>query len=106
MYGITQTIFETLTELNQTALWAKDTTPYSIYVWSWSTESRSSSIIVIQFTLQISCKKFIASENAVCRLFVNTATAQSSSLFLQYGDNVKTESRLREVIQRYILQLT
>jgi hypothetical protein len=43
-------------------------------------------------------QKFVATENTVCRLFVDIANAKLKSLFSQYGNNIMTASRLRELI--------
>jgi hypothetical protein len=57
--------------------------------------------LVNQLTIRTAnfLQKFAASENTVCRLFVDIATAQLISLFSRYhGNNSKTASRLRELI--------
>ena len=53
--------------------------------------------LVNQLTIRTAnfLQKFIASENNICRLFVETATVQLSSLFSQYGQNIKTASSLQ-----------
>ena len=48
-------------------------------------------------------QKFFATENTVCRLFVDIATAKLRSLFSQYGNNIMTASRLRESIHDQFL---
>lgn len=56
--------------------------------------------IASQLTVRVAnfLQRFIASENTLCQLFVGNASAQLSSIFSQYGENIKTASHLRAVI--------
>jgi len=42
--------------------------------------------------------KFTASENRLCMLFANDARRQLHSIFIQFGDNIKTARQLRSAV--------
>ena len=50
-------------------------------------------------------QKFVATENTVCRLFVDIVNAKLKSLFSHCSNNIMTASRLRELIHEQLCNL-
>jgi len=43
-------------------------------------------------------QRFAVSENSLCMLFANDARRQLHSVFMQFGDNVRTARQLRGAV--------